>query len=216
MRVLDLVVLVMLVAMLLVLVPRAWWMWRVYAGIRHRRLQDGSSFAPPPSAAVAALAARLRPLGFERIGERTLVLPDGVRRFEWDLVDRDSTTYVAMGPVGPGARMTCYSAFADGAFVETTYPVGTALRRPDLLASVVRTSPEDAVTTHRQLLAECSATHGRPLQNRTMADLLERDATYRARYGGATMRRRVYGWVAATAIGVLLTASVLGRLITDG
>ena len=112
--------------------------------------------------------------------------------------------------------MTCYSAFADGAFVETTYPAGTALRRPDLVASVVRTSPEDAVTTHRQLLAECSATHGRPLQNRTMADLLERDATYRARYGGATMRRRVYCWVATTAIAMLLTASVLGRLITDG
>ena len=217
MRALELVVLVVLVAVLLVLVPRTWWLWRVYAGIRHRRLQDGSSFAPPPSAAVAALSARLHPLGFERIGERTLVLPGGLRRFEWDLVDTSSTTYVAVGPVDRGARMTCYSAFADGAFVETAYPVGTALRRPDLVASVVQTSPQDAVTAHRQLLTECSATHGRALENRTMADLLERDATYRVRHGGATMRRRVYGRVASTAIAVLFAASVLvSFLVTDG
>jgi hypothetical protein len=145
------------------------------------------------------------------------VLPDGVRRFEWDLVDTDSTTYVAMGPVGPGARMTCYSAFTDGAFVETTYPTGTAVRRSDLVASVVRTSPEDAVAQHRDLVAEWASAHGRALENRSMADLLERDATYRTRFGGVTMRRLVYGWVAVTAIAVLLTASILlGLLVTDG
>ncbi len=216
-RLLDLVVLVVLVGVLVVFAPRTWWLWRLYGGIRHRRLQDGSSFAPPPSPAVAALSARLLPLGFARIGERTLVLPDGIRRFEWDLVDADSTTYVAMGPVGPGARMACYSAFADGAFVETAYPVGTAVRRSDLLAIVVRTSPEDAVAAHRQLISEFASTHGRALENRSMADLLRRDATYRERHGGATMRRRVYGWVAWTAIVVVATASVLLRfLVTDG
>ena len=50
-----------------------------------------------------------------------------------------------------------------------------------------------------------------------MADLLQRDATYRERHGGATLRRRVYGWVTATAIVVLATASVLLSFLgTDG
>jgi len=216
-RLLDLIVVVVLVTVLIVVLPRTWAMWRIYAGIRQRRLQDGSSFAPPPSPAVAALAAHLQPLGFGRIGERTLVLPDGGRRFEWDFVDAASTTYVAIVPIGAGARMVCYSAFADGTFVETAYPAGTAVRRPDLVAEVVRTSPEDAVAAHRQLLSRASSDHGSALTNRTMADLLERDATYRERHGGATLRRRVYTWVGFTALVVLAVAAVLVRLlVADG
>jgi hypothetical protein len=214
-RLLDLVVLVAFVAILVLLLPRTWAMWRIYAGIRHRRLQDGSSFAPPAPPEVAALATRLGSVGFERIGERTLVLPDGVRRFEWDLVDMTSTTYVAVVPFRASGRMVCYSAFADGAFVETAYPIGTQVRRPDLVADVVTSSPEDAVVAHRRLLSEASSAHGPALSNRSMQDLLLRDATYRERHGGATMRRRMYVTVMMSGLVVLATASVLVRLMMD-
>jgi hypothetical protein len=212
-RLLDLVVLVGLAAFLVLLVPRTWSMWRIYAGIRHRRLQDGSAFAPPAPPAVAALAERLGSAGFRRIGERTLVLPDGTRRFEWDLVDSSSTTYVAIVPFRAGGRMVCYSAFADGAFVETAYPMGTPVRRPDLVAEVVKSSPEDAVATHRRLLSEASSTHGPALSNRSMEDLLERDATYRDRHGGATLRRRMYLTIAITCVAILATTAALVRLV---
>jgi hypothetical protein len=212
-RVLDLVLVAFFVVVLVVLVPRTWAVWRLYAGIRGRRLQDGSSIAPPAPPAVAAVAARLAAIGFQRIGERTLVLPGDKRRFEWDLIDEPSTTYVAIVPLGDGGRMVCYSAFGDGAFVETAYPMGTPVRRPDLVAIVVASSPEDAVTAHRRLLSEASSTHGQALENRTMRDLLERDATYRERHGGATMRRRVYGMIAFTGLGVLAAATLAVRFV---
>jgi len=212
-RSLDLVVLVALAAFLVLLVPRTWSMWRIYAGIRRRRLQDGSSFAPPAPPAVAALAEQLGSLGFQRIGERTLVLPDGKRRFEWDLVDTSAATYVAIVPFRVGGRMVCYSAFADGTFVETAYPTGTPVHRPDLVADVVRSSPEDAVAAHRRLLSEATSAHGPALSNRSMEDLLQRDATYRERHGGATMRRRMYVTVMVTGLVLLATASALVRLV---
>ena len=216
-RMLDLLVLVLLGALLIRTVPQTWAIWRIYMGIGRRRLQDGSSIAPPPPAPVAAIAARLGAIGFQRIGERTLVLPGGKRRFEWDLIDESSTTYVAIVPLGGIGRMVCYSAFGDGAFVETAYPMGTQMRRPDLVANVVASSPEDAVVAHRRLLAESSSTHGPALTNRSMKDLLARDATYRQRHGGATMRRRVYSLVGVSALGVLATATVLMRVVAlDG
>jgi len=216
-RILDLLVLVVLTAVLVWVLPRTWAMWRLYAGIRGRRLQDGSSFAPPAPPAVAALARRLGSIGFRRIGERTLVLPDGTRRFEWDLVDASSTTYVAIVPFRSGGRFVCYSAFADGAFVETSYPIGTPVQRPDLVARVVATSPEDAVLAHRRLLSNASSAHGPALGNRSMEDLLARDATYRERHGGATIRRRMYLTVGFSALAVLATAiGLLRLLVLDG
>jgi hypothetical protein len=214
-RALDLVILVVLLAVAVTLVPRAVAVWRVYGGIRGRRLADGSSLAPPAPAAVAALATRLAPLGFRRIGERTLVLPGAGRRFEWNLVDAATTTYVALVPFGPAARLVCYSAFADGAFVQTAFPVGTRIHRDDLVAEAVAEDPETAVATHRRLVAAAGAAHGAPLENRTMGDLLARDDTYRRRHGGATMRRRVWLFIAFTALVVVAAAGALVRLVTD-
>lgn len=141
------------------------------------------------------------------------MLPDGTRRFEWDLVDASSTTYVAIVPFRAGGRMVCYSAFADGAFVETAYPIGTPVHRPDLVADVVTSSPEDAVAAHRRLMSEASSAHGPALSNRSMKDLLLRDATYRERHGGATMRRRVYVTVMVSSLAILAAASALVRLV---
>jgi hypothetical protein len=52
------------------------------------------------------------------------VLPGEGRRFEWNLVDEPTTTYVSLVPVAGKHRLitACYSAFADGAFLETVLP----------------------------------------------------------------------------------------------
>jgi hypothetical protein len=214
-RLLDLVVLVALLAICVRLVPSAIRMLQIYGGVRNRRLADGSAMAPPAPPAVALMAERLGRLGFQRIGERTLVLPGEGRRFEWNLVDRATTTYVALVPTTPllgGVLLACYSAFGDGAFVQTTWPRGATINRPDLLASAVATSPEDTVAMHLRTVAEFSRLHGQPLPNRSMADLLARDATYRTRHGGATLRGRVFGFVGLTALVVLATAFVIVRV----
>jgi hypothetical protein len=215
-RLLDLVVLATLVVLCVRLVPAAFRILQLYRGIGVRRLADGSTIAPPPTLAVALLAERLGRLGFERIGERTLVLPDGKRRFEWDLVDRATTTYAAIVPAAGatgGALLACYSAFADGGFVATTFPRGATVERRDFLATSVSTSPEEAVAAHARRIDGFSRAHGQPLANRSMADLLARDATYRMRHGGATLRRRVYGTVGFTALVVVAMIIVLARVV---
>jgi hypothetical protein len=48
--------------------------------------------------------------------------------------------------------------------------------------------------------------------NRTMADLLVRDDTYRRLHGGATLKTRVYRYMAVTGGVVLLSAAELVRV----
>jgi hypothetical protein len=210
-RLFDLVLLVFLLVLLWQLLPRAWRVTQIYAGIRSRRLEDGSAIAPPPPPGVTRLGDELAQLGFRRIGERTLVLPGVGRRFEWNLVDESTITYVALVPVPSspiGARMSCYSAFPDGAFVATSFPDGTVVTRDDLLTGPAGRTPAECVDEHRRRTMEFSGMHGAPLRNQTMADLLQRDATYRERHGGATLRRRVWlfdGFVALAFVAAVVT-----------
>jgi hypothetical protein len=215
-RLFDLVVLVFLLLLLWQLLPRAWRVTQIYAGIRSRRLEDGSAIAPPPPAGVARLGDGLAQIGFRRIGERTLVLPGVGRRFEWNLVDESTTTYAALVPVATsplGARLSCYSAFADGAFVATSFPDGSVVQRDDLWTGPAGRTPAECVEEHRRRVSEFASRHGAPLRNQTMTDLLDRDATYRQRHGGATLRRRVWlfdGFVAlAFAAAVVTTLRLL-------
>ena len=216
-RLIDLVILAVLLVVAWRLVPSALVMLQVYLGIRTRRLEDSSSFAPPPPPAVAALMAQLSDLGFTRIGERSTVLPSYGRRFEWDMVDEPTTTYVALGPVTTqpgGALMICYSAFADGAFIDTSYPAGATVKRRDLFIAAGGSTPEEAVAEHRRRITQFAAQHGAPLENRSMADLLKRDDTYRRRHGGASLRTRVYRFVGFTALVVLAASVEIVRLIS--
>lgn len=215
-RLVDLVILGILLLVAIRLVPSAWYMLRVYLRIRARRLEDGSSFAPPAPQAVAAVAEQLQPLGFARIGERSLVLPGNQRRFEWNMVDELTTTYVSIVPVRTvrgGALVGFYSAFADGGFVVTSYPLTETVRRADFDSAPGAATVEETVSLHRQRAADFSRTHGQPLPNRSMAELLVRDDTYRRRHGGLTLRNRVYQFVAVTAVVVVAAGAELLRVI---
>ena len=215
-RLIDLVIFGVLLVVAWRLVPSALNMLRIYLGIRTRRLEDASSFAPAPPPSVAALMTQLSALGFSRIGARSTVLPGYQRRFEWNMVDEPTTTYVSMGTVmnkPGGVLMICYSAFADGAFVDTSYPDGATVRRRDLFAAPAGSTPEEAVAEHRRRIADFARQHGPPLENRSMADLLKRDDTYRRRHGGATLRTRVYRFVAFTALVVVAASVELVRVI---
>ena len=219
-RLFDLIVLIVLAVLAVRLVPSASRILRMYLSIRSRRLQDATSYAPPEPAAVTAVASALEPIGFTRIGVRSTDLPGIGRRFEWNLVDEPTTTYVSIVPstaLATGFLMAAYSAFADGAFLSTHYPSGATVRRRDLDSMPAGTTPTEAVLAHRQRLSTFSAAHGPALQNRTMADLLARDDTYRRRHGGATIRTRVYIYVGITALVVFAAAVELLRvLVVDG
>ena len=215
-RLLDLVILVVLLAVAYKVVPSSWKIWKIYSGIKGRRLEDASTFAPPPPPAVQAVATLLQPFGFTRIGERSTVLPGNERRFEWNFVDESTTTYVSVVPIRTAALaalVAFYSCYADGSFVVTTYPRTEAVHRSNFDADSGGATVEQTIALHRQRAREWSQNHGPALQNRTMADLLVRDDTYRRLHGGVTLRTRVYRYMAITAVVVLATAAELLRVI---
>jgi hypothetical protein len=215
-QLLDIVVLGVLLLVSFRLVPSTWKIWQIYSGIKGRRLEDASDFAPPPPPAVQAVANLLEPFGFTRIGERSTVLPGAGRRFEWNFVDQPTTIYVSVVPVQSAtmsALVGFYSCYVDGSFVVTTYPRAEPVRRANFDSAQGGATVEQTLALHKQRAREWSHTHGQPLQNRTMADLLVRDDTYRRLHGGATLRTRVYRNLAITAVVVFATAAELLRVV---
>jgi hypothetical protein len=161
---------------------------RIFAGVRTRRMTDAGPDAIAPPAPVAEMAEELHGLGFRRLGERFLRL-NGVLRYEWLLTD-DATTYISVVESRVvGALVACYSAFADGAWVQTNYPRGEVIERPDYVARFARTGVGDALVIHRKNIERLRPLHGDPRAVRTMADAQELDAEYRSRHGGVTLRR---------------------------
>ncbi|HLX35058.1 MAG TPA: hypothetical protein VKR30_07425 [Candidatus Limnocylindrales bacterium] len=154
-----------------------------------RRRPTGDPAATP----VAHVLDQLEALGFHRIGERTIVLPDGGRRFEWTWADETGETYVAVVPMRLlPALMACYTAFADWAWLQTNYPRGEVIDRPDYVARYVDTTVAGTVAAHRAEIARLRQVHGAPRRVQSMADSLRLDAEYRTRHGGVTLRRLTF------------------------
>ncbi|HEY2915967.1 MAG TPA: hypothetical protein VGI98_02015 [Candidatus Limnocylindrales bacterium] len=169
--------------------PPAWRSWRILAGVRQRRLADaGPMEIPPPDPLVEPLA-QLQALGFRRIGERWLQLPGTPIRYEWVVGEPSGEVYIVLLPsiVMGGLFSACYTSWDDGTWLQTSYPRGAIVERPQLHASFVTTSLADAVATHRRTVDRYRARLGQPRRIVTMADTLRMDADYRTRHGGATL-----------------------------
>ncbi len=213
---LDLVLLLSLLIVAVSLVPASQLILQIYLGIRRRRLVDATDWAAPPPPAVADLVARLEQSGFSAIGVRAALLSGRRRRFEWALIGRPTTTYISLVPTDTlkgGVLMACHSVFSDGAVVATFFPTGVEICRDGLVAASTDQSPEAAIALHRVTVASLSARHGTPLENRSMGDLLQRDATYRQRHGGATLRHRAYAYVAMASVLAMACGVVIARLV---
>jgi hypothetical protein len=187
-RLLALLGLALALALLSRFGPPAWRSWQVYAGTRTRRLADAGPLAIPPPDAVATRLEELGALGFVRLGERSLRLPQGLR-FEWNVRDETGGTYVAVVPLTRGALVAFYSSFEDGTWVVTAFPRGEVVRRANFFSSFVGSSVADALTSHRKQVDELRPGHGRLRPVMTIADSLRMDADYRSRFGGVTLRR---------------------------
>jgi hypothetical protein len=189
-RTLELAGLLLAILLLLWTVPPALRSWRLYAGVRTRRMADAGPLEIPPPEAVAAAMEGLRALGFSRIGERSLRLPDGRVAYEWLAGDEPGTTYASIVPLRPAGRIVAqYTAFADWAWLQTNQPIGETIDRATYVGQVVRGELAEAVAAHRTRLRELEAVHGAARPVRTMADALRMDAEYRSRHGGVTLRR---------------------------
>lgn len=211
-RVLELAGLVLSLVLLGRFGPPALRSWRVFSGTKTRRLADAGPLAVPPSAPVAIDLEELRRLGFERIGERYLQLPGSGLRYDWVVGEPSGETYVVVVPSTVlGAFVACYSVFPDGTWLQTHYPRGETIERPDFVVSFVSSSIADALAAHRRRLTALVATHGAPRPIRTMADALWADDDYRTRHAGKTLRRLTFviATPAIAAAGLALISAAL-------
>jgi hypothetical protein len=191
-RTLELAGLALAILLLLWFTPPAVRAWRVYAGVRRRRMADAGPDEIAPPAPVASALVELHQLGFHRIGERTIVLPQG-RRYEWLWADEPGITYVAVVPSAYiGALVACYTAFADWTWLQTTFPRGETIDRSDYVARAVTSTIAETVATHRREVNRLAPIHGAPRLVLSMADSLVHDAEYRTRHGGVTLRRLTF------------------------
>lgn len=214
-RLLALAGLVVALLLLSRLGPGAWRSWRIYAGVKGRRMADAGPLEIPPPLGVADRIADLRALGFGRIGERYIKLPGAPIRYEWLLGEPSGEVYALVVPLLQGALVACYSSFDDGQWIQTTFPRGATVERPLFQASFVPTTVGDTVAYHRAALARLEAAHGRPRTVRTMADSLRMDDDYRRRHGGATLGGLTWS-IVAPALGALALAVISGLLLLLG
>ena len=194
--------------------PPSWRAWRIYIGVRNRRLADAGPLEIPPPEPVALRIAELAALGFTRIGERFLKLPGTPIRYEWVVGEPSGETYVALVPstVG-GCLVAFYSSFEDSTWVQTNFPRGAVVLRPSFVAGFAATSLGDAINLHRAEVRRLAAEHGAPRRIRTMAETLRMDADFRTHHGGLTLRpltaRLVAPGIGAAALTVLCGLLVL-------
>jgi len=169
--------------------PSAWRIWRIYSGVRTRRLADAGPLAIPPPDQVAERLEELGHLGFSRIGERFLQLPGTPIRYEWVVGEESGEAYVVVVPTTViGSLVAFYTSFEDSTWVQTNYPRGAVVDKPTFHATFVPTSLTEALSTHRAQVARLVAAHGAPRRILTMADTLRMDADFRIHHGGQTIR----------------------------
>jgi hypothetical protein len=212
-RLIALAGLVVSLLLLAQLGPAALRAWRIYSGVRTRRLADAGPLAISPPDPVAQRLAELDALGFSRIGERFIQLPGTPIRYEWVVGEPAGEAYVVLVPSPVlGTLVAFYTSFDDSTWVQTNFPRGAVVERPTFHASFVNTSLTEALAAHRAQVARLVASHGRPRVIRTMADTLRMDADFRTHHGGVTLRpltMRLIGPALAAAVLAILCAALL-------
>jgi hypothetical protein len=213
-RILALTGLVVALFLLARLGPGAWRAWRIFSGVKTRRMADAGPLEIPPPLGVSDRIADLHALGFSRIGERFIKLPGTPIRYEWLLGEASGEVYVSVVPFLQGALVSCYSSFDDGQWIQTNFPRGANVERPLFQASAVDTSVRDALAQHRSAVARLAAAHGEPRRVLTMADSLRMDDDYRRRHGGATLGAPMARIVAPAGAAVVLAVVCAALLVT--
>ena len=215
-RLIELVLLLASAWLFLRLAPAAIGSWRIYAGTGRRRQEDATGHAPAPGPIVVERSAELASLGYHPLGETQLVLPTG-ERFARILAADDGESYVILTEGSVASALSgIYSAWPDGTWLCTIHPRGEPSNRADLIVRIVPSGLPDAVTSHRDGVAQVRAGQGEPRRIERMPDMLALDADYRTRFGGSRLRRITARVMAPAIVAGIVAVLALVLLLTGG
>ncbi|MFL5724912.1 MAG: hypothetical protein ACJ77F_01090 [Chloroflexota bacterium] len=139
-----------------------------------------------PRPDVAAMIASVRALGYDLIGATdTTVIDRAIRT--WVLTRRDGDVWVEVG-IAAGPVAIFLSEARAGRFVETSYPTGSQMDVPELLAGPVSSSARDALGTQVERLASLGGPRRSVV---TMDDYLNAEKAQRASNGGLRIRKHL-------------------------
>ena len=169
----------------------------VYLGATTRRPRNVSDQKREPPPRVARSMGELAVLGFRRLGETELTVPDlGVlgpllrrqqRHTAWIMVDEPATTTAVVIDMRPYVWLETW--LTDASIVHTTYGGGEEIDTSMLRSAVARSSIADAYRVQRVLVDERASHHGVPHGVHSMGDFLRNDADYRQRFARRYLRR---------------------------
>lgn len=170
---------------------------RVYLGASQRRPRNVTAEQRPAPPQVRQLLGELTVLGFRRLGEIELAVPDTSvigslfgrqrRLTSWLMVDSAATTAAEVTEVGPATSFESW--LVDDSVVQTTTPMGEDIDEPGLRAAAVKGSLAEAYTHHRLLVDGRATIYGPPRGIHSMGEHMRNDASYRERFAQRYLRR---------------------------
>lgn len=187
-------------------------LWSAYRDISQGKLVDVSAENRPLPLNTLEFYETLLAVGFQPIGQIAM------RRAEkeviiWILVNESSTTTATLSAT-PRPVINFRTIFEDFAALETTFPLGLDIQRPNYLSMRSTTDIPTAVNQHHQAMQGMIAIHGSPIVIETVQTYSEWYAIYREHhiYSGR-MGRSLRNYLLATSYAVYI---VLWLLILRG
>jgi hypothetical protein len=168
----------------------------IYRGSTRRRSRNVSGERRPVGPKAAPFVHELLALGFRRLGELELSLPDMgllgafrrrlVKHTCWLLVDGPATSVAVVGEVGPICSFESW--LEDGVVIQTLFPRGERIELPDYVSSQVRTSLREAYDHHRRQLDARLGPDSYAQLFQSGGDYLRFDASFRERFARRSLR----------------------------
>jgi hypothetical protein len=212
--VLLLVVFVLLAVGLVLQLRQAWLTRLMNQRAQHRRPRDVSAEMRPADGDAFRLMAELDRLGFHRLGETEMVIPElGLTAMSWVRVDAEGTTTAEVVDMPPEGLLAFVSVFGDGAQIETGYPVGEQIRDPDYRTRQVSSSSAEAYALHRQEIDDFGQAHGRPLAVADMAGFIRHEVAGRQRFSQRKLGRAWRRIQLGSVLRLVIALAVVGGLL---
>jgi hypothetical protein len=176
---------------------------QTYFGITKRRPTDVSHLNSTPPNITKGIIATLESLGFHRLGEAQLLLPQKKSSPYWILVN--SENFVQAETIYN--RVSFSTFFNDNVLVVTDYPSGEHIETPSYQSHTITSAVNDAFNYHLQQVDKFKTKYGSPQSISNMVDYSHWEAMGRVNYGFKKMKR--FFWLDIARLAIFIYGAII-------